>query len=101
MRQMQQDISTLATASKPVVGLPPVPSLDDQIATLFDSLKATPNPSLHAALVELIHSKRTAVINGLQFDTLDNFIAKSKVVTQQFEEMLQTAENVLKAGDQK
>lgn len=98
MKQMQQDITQIASVVNAPAAANPLQDIDTKIASLFDELKTNPTQVIHDTLVALLGQKQASLVDTLQFTTIDEFVAKSEAVAAQFEKMLQLARATLAQG---
>jgi hypothetical protein len=97
-QKMHADIlSVAASVAEVAKTVKPVDheGLDDKIHALFEALKASPATEIFDELVALITKKKGALLGGITFSSIEEFITKTDLITKQMADLIDQA-SVLK-----
>jgi hypothetical protein len=97
-QKMHADIlSVAASVAEVAKTVKPVDheGLDDKIHALFEALKASPATEIFDELVALITKKRGALLGGITFSSIEEFITKTDLITKHMADLIDQA-SVLK-----
>jgi hypothetical protein len=104
LAKMHADLQAVAaTCTEVVQTIKPVDheGLDAELHTMFDALKESPGKELFDQLMSLIGKKKTALLGGITFQNIEEFVLKSEQIGKQVAEMIAAAETLLEKEEDK